>query len=178
MVTTMEIPTEKWSFLVQNIVAFGFLLWVLKNGWDTNVWHVYGWVKNPHTRNNVKRINNGIKAQNMEADQYIYTWWYIMMASMGCWIECWSEEMIHRNNGIIMECNIITTDALLDLEVCITGRTQWLRVRIYVVQYITSSTGDTWKNNTGIFQTLSPMQIKNHKGHETIWVPQIDSPMC
>ena len=31
-VERLEIPVEKWSFLVRTMVDFGFLLWVLKNG--------------------------------------------------------------------------------------------------------------------------------------------------
>ena len=42
-----------------------------------------------------------------------------MVSSMGGWIQCWYEELIYMNNGILMECNIITTDDLLDLEVYI-----------------------------------------------------------
>ena len=124
IVERLETPTEKWSFLVQTTVYFGFLLLVLKNGWDTcNVWHVYGWGRHTHARNNVKRINNWIRAQNMGVDQYIYKWWYMMVASIGGWMQCWYEELIHRNNGILMECNIITIDALMDLEVYITRGT-------------------------------------------------------
>ena len=41
-----------------------------------------------------------------------------------------------------------------------------MRVKISVVQYATSIIGDTWKQNTGSFRTLSPTQPRNHKGHE------------
>ena len=57
----------------------------------------------------------GSRLKNMGADQYIYNWCYMMVASMRGWITNWSEEMIDRNDGIILECNIFINDALLNL---------------------------------------------------------------
>ena len=62
----------------------------------------------------------GIKVQNMGADQYIYKWWYIVWTQWEAKYKYQYEELVHRNNGILIECNITTTDAQLNLDVYIS----------------------------------------------------------
>ena len=105
---------ERWHFLAWGMVAFGFCINMVPiNGWDTNnVWHIYGWGRNPHARNDVKRIMWS-KLYNTRVDHVQLLLQY-GVSSMRGWIQYWFQELLHWTHGILMECYIFMTDGLLD----------------------------------------------------------------